>query len=159
VTPSAPQGYTPAGYRQDDPLVLSGMFGDERRDGAWLVPPYLKIKGGVTLDFQRAQWASEIISIDVDAKFGEILLIVPVGWRVDHDRFTTSMGSSTVKIDPSQLRSGKGPLLIITGSILLGSLTIRHPSWWDRRRARRQLKQEAKNGLISPQPPSIEQQR
>jgi hypothetical protein len=143
--PATPAGYTPAGYSPDDPLVLSAGWSSLVKEGAWTVPPFLLLKGdfsSVRLDCQRAQAAADVVHIQVVGGAGSILIVLPEGWAADLDRVTAGLGSRRSKVVDMPVAGS--PILVLEGAMGMGSLTVRYPTWWDRRRLRRQLKKEAR---------------
>lgn len=154
--PAAPPGFpvvpTPdssalgrPGYSAHDPLHLSAGSGGVKKEGVWTVPPYISVHGdfgSVRLDFRRAALTSQVVWVQVSGGAGSIVFILPEGWAAQLDRVTAGIGSrkSTVAEDPV----GNSPLLVLSGSMGMGSLKIRHPNRWDERRLRRQLAKEQK---------------
>ena len=122
-----------AGYSREDPLRLDAGLGSEKRRGVWIVPPFILIKpgmGSVKLNFLEATPAAQLIEIQVIGGAGSTVLVLPDGWAVDADRL--SKGSKSVKV-PREPAPGK-PLLVIYGSIGLGSFKVRPPNRLDQRR-------------------------
>src|SRR5699024_10889641 len=82
----------------------------------------------VTVDLLAARLASHHTTVDVGAVFGEVKILVPEGIRVHIDT-DGSFGETTFKvargaIPPEQLPANAPPLRI-TGSHILGSVTVR----------------------------------
>jgi hypothetical protein len=67
---------------------------------------------------------------------------VPEGWGADLDRMGAGLGSVTSKV--TQTPSPGFPRLVLTGRTAFGSLTVRHPTRFDRWRHRRWLKKQLK---------------
>ncbi len=133
------------GKTADNPVVYStGGGGDSfRKSGEWVVPAYIRVKGGfgsVVLDMQRATASSQVISVEVEGSFGEIAIILPEGWGADLSDVGGSLGTRKSKV-ADQPVSGF-PFLYLTGSLSLGSLVIRHPSKFDVWRMEREIKKE-----------------
>jgi hypothetical protein len=133
-----PQAQRPpsAGYSRDDPLRLDAGMGSEKRRGVWTVPPFILIKqgmGSVELNCLEATPAAQLIEIQVIGGVGSVVLVLPDGWAVDADRL--SKGSKSVKV-PREPAPGK-PLLVIYGSLGLGSFKVRPPNRHDKRRSAR----------------------
>lgn len=134
VTPVS--GPAPLGYSAEDPLRLDGGVSSEKRNGAWVVPPFLRISSGVgsvKLNCLRATPAAQVIDVEVIAGAGSVVIIVPEGWGVDDDRLTKSMGSKSIKV-PRMPAPGQ-PLLVLRGSVGMGSVKVRPPSNREQRRA------------------------
>jgi DUF1707 SHOCT-like domain len=130
------QGPPSAGYSREDPLRLDAGMGSEKRQGVWTVPPFIVIKqgmGSVKLNCVEAIPAAQLIEIQVIGGAGSIVLVLPDGWAVDADRL--HKGSKSVKV-PREPAPGK-PLLVIYGSVGLGSFKVRPPNRLDKRRSTR----------------------
>jgi DUF1707 SHOCT-like domain len=134
-----PQAQRPpaAGYSREDPLRLDAGMGSEKRRGVWTVPPFILIKqgmGSVELNFLEATPAAQLIEIQVIGGVGSVVLVLPDGWAADADRL--SKGSKSVKV-PREPAPGK-PLLVIYGSVGLGSFKVRPANRHDKRRSARE---------------------
>ena len=138
------QGPPPAGYSREDPLRLDGGMSSEKRRGAWTVPPFILINqgmGSVKLNCLEATPAAQLIEIEVIGGAGSIVLVLPDGWAVNTDRLSKAWGSKSVKV-PGEPAPGK-PLLVIYGSLGLGSFKVRPPNRFDRRRIAGETDQRA----------------
>lgn len=127
--PSAP------GYSREDPLRLEGGMSSEKRTGLWVVPPFLRVSSGmgtVKLNCLEATPAAPLIEVEVIAGAGTVLIIVPTGWAANDDRLGKSMGTKTIKV-PRTPGTGQ-PLLVLYGSVGLGTLKIRPGSARELRR-------------------------
>ena len=136
LLPSSP------GYSGEDPLRLDG---GEKREGSWIVPPFIRIEHDsrwVRLDFQQATPASDVIDIDVIEGAGWILLILPDGWAADVDRLSLGLGTTSVKA-PRDPDPGL-PLLVIHGSLGSGRLRLRTPNRGDRRRLAKRTNRQSR---------------
>jgi hypothetical protein len=101
----------------------------------WTVPPFILINqglGSVKLNCLEATPAAQLIEIEVIGGAGSIVLVLPDGWAADTDRLSKSWGSKSVKV-PRDPAPGK-PLLVIYGSLGLGSFKVRPPSRLEKRR-------------------------
>ncbi len=130
-----PQGPPAAGYSREDPLRLDGGMSSEKRRGVWTVPPFILINqglGSVKLNCLEATPAAQLIEIEVIGGAGSIVLVLPDGWAADADRLSKSWGSKSVNV-PREPAPGK-PLLVIFGSLGMGSLKVRPPSRFEKRR-------------------------
>jgi hypothetical protein len=140
--PPAPSGWGPA-----NPLLLSGGMSRESREGAWEIPPYLRVSaefGSVRLDCREAICLAPVIQIEVGAGAGSVKLIVPDGWGVDTDEVAKSWGSVRNK---AQRRAEPGqPQLVLRGSAGVGSVRVRTATRRRRRDLRRQLRRELTTG-------------
>lgn len=135
------------GYGPQDPLVLAAGGSSLRKDGVWTVPPYLRIHGdlgSVRLDFRRARLVSPVIQLDVSGGAGTIVLVLPVGWAAQSDRLRPGIGSRRIKVleepEPGQ------PMLVLSGSLGIGTMIVRYPNRGDERRLARQLRREQRRG-------------
>jgi len=123
------QGPPQPGYSHEDPLRLDGGMSSEKRDGTWTVPPFLRISSGagsVKLNCLRATAAARVIDVEVIAGVGSVVIVVPAGWAANDDRLGKSIGSKSIKV-PHTPASGK-PLLVVHGSVGIGSFKVRPPS-------------------------------
>ena len=120
------QAPPPPGYSREDPLRLDGGVSSEKRDGTWIVPPFLRISSGVgsvKLNCLRAAAAAPLVEVEVVAGAGSVVLILPDGWAANDDRLDKSLGSKAIKV-PREPAPGQ-PLLVLYGSIGMGSLKVR----------------------------------
>lgn len=127
---TAPVPGPPApGFSRDDPLRLDGGVSTEKRDGVWVVAPFLRISSGagtVKLNCLQARPAAPVIEIEVIAGAGSVTIIVPDGWAANDDRLGKGMGSKSIKV--SREPAPGSPLLVLYGNVGLGSLKVRPPS-------------------------------
>ena len=124
-----PPGPPPPGYSREDPLRLDGGMGVEKREGAWLVPPYVRLSSGagtIKLNCLQASVAAPVIEMEVIAGAGSVTIIVPDGWAVNDDRLGKGIGSKRIKVP--RIPAAGSPLLVLYGTVGLGSLTIRPAS-------------------------------
>ena len=94
--------------------------------------------GAVKLNCLEATPAAELIEIVVIGGAGSVLLVLPPGWAVDADRLSKAWGSKRVKV-PQEPTAGQ-PLLLISGSLGLGTFTVRPPFRFEQRRVERRLR-------------------
>ncbi|MFW6600324.1 DUF1707 SHOCT-like domain-containing protein [Propionibacteriaceae bacterium Y2011] len=119
-------------------LRLEGGMSSDKRSGVWTVPEFIDIHGGmgsVKLDFLQATCDHQIVQVYISGGAGSILLVVPEGWAANIDNVGKSWGSVTSKV-PTIATPGS-PLLMLSGTMGMGSLKIRGANWWDRRRLRK----------------------
>lgn len=129
------QGPRPPGYSREDPLRLDGGVSSEKRNGVWIVPPFLRISSGmgsVKLNCLQARAAAPVIDVEVIPGAGSILIVMPNGWAVDADRLGKTMGTKRIKV-PRTPASGQ-PLLRLYGNVGLGSFKARPASVYEQRR-------------------------
>jgi len=137
----AQQGYAPAGYREDDPLVISAGWSNQNRDGNWVVPPYLDVQAkaaNVRLNFLQAQSSAPLIQVEISGAMGNVKLILPDGWAVNTDRLRGGMGSA--KIQVSNQPAAGCPVLVLRGSLAMGNLKVRYGTRGELRRSQRALR-------------------
>jgi hypothetical protein len=129
------QGPPPPGYSREDPLRLDGGVSSEKRAGAWIVPPFLRVSSGmgsVKLNCLRAAAAAPVIEVEVIAGAGSVVIIVPEGWAVNDDRLDKAIGSKSIKV--SREPAPGQTLLVVYGSVGVGSFKVRHGSRRELRR-------------------------
>lgn len=150
----AQQGYTAAGYREDDPLVISAGWSDQAREGVWVVPPYLDVQAkaaSVRLNFLQAQAATALIRVEVSGAMGNVKLILPDGWAVNADRLHVGMGK--VRIRVSNQPAPGCPVLVLRGSLSMGNLKARYGTRGQVRRSQRALRRRtASSPALNPAP-------
>lgn len=115
-----------------DDRPLHATFGSIRREGRWVVPvrvPLLALFGTVELDLREAILQRRHIVIDAQVLAGRIRMIVPDGVRVDVTG-RSILSSSDVRVRPE----GSGPVVEVSGMLVLGSVKARTPKrkWRDR---------------------------
>lgn len=129
-------GPPPIGYAAEDPLRLDGGVSSEKRDGVWVVPPFLRISSGVgtvKINCLQANGAAQVIDVEVVAGAGSVVIILPDGWAVNDDRLGKAMGTKSIKV-PRTPAPGQ-PLLVLHGSVGMGSLKARPATKREQRRA------------------------
>lgn len=136
------------GYTPQDPLVLAAGGSTLRKEGVWTVPPYMRVHGDlgtVKLDFRRAVLTSQVVWMDVSGGAGTIVMVIPEGWGAQVDRLRPGIGSR--KTNVAEEPAAGQPVLILTGSLGIGSLVVRYPSRSDERRLQRLLRREERRAL------------
>ena len=73
-----------------------------------------------------------VIEVEVIAGAGSITIIVPDGWAVNDDRLGKSMGTKTIKV--TRTPAPGAPLLVVYGSVGMGTFKVRPPSAREQRR-------------------------
>lgn len=134
------------GYSPQDPLVLAAGGSTLRKEGVWTVPPYLRVRGdlgSIRLDFRRAHPTSPVIQLDLSGGVGTIVMVLPQGWAVQAERLVPGIGSRRIRVGEEP--SAGSPVLVLSGSLGLGTLVIRHPNGRDERRLRRLLRREQRH--------------
>jgi hypothetical protein len=138
ILPERVQGPPPPGYSREDPLVLDGGMSTEKRTGVWTVPPFIRINQGmgtVKMNCLQAIPAAQLIEIELVGGMGTGIIVVPEGWGVDADRLSKSWGTKTIKVS-REPAPGK-PLLLIHGTMGMGTFKVRPPSPRELRRLNR----------------------
>ncbi len=133
--PTRPPGPPPPGYSREDPLRLDGGVSTEKRQGDWIVPPFIRIVqgvGSVKVNCLQATPAASLIELEVIGGAGSVILVLPDGWGVEADRLSKGWGSKTVKV-PRQPAAGK-PLLVFYGGLGMGTFKVRPANSWEQRR-------------------------
>lgn len=132
---------SPIGGGPDNPLVLDGGWWSDKRDGPWEIPQYLLLKGGmgsVSLDCTEATTPHSVIHLWIEGDMGSITVVVPEGWAADANGLRKSMGSVNVRV-PLEPTMGR-PMLVLNGAMGLGSITVRNPNWFERKRLEKRLR-------------------
>lgn len=131
-------GPPPVGYSREDPLVISGGMSTDKRSGDWTVPPFLRINQGmgtIKLDCHQATAAAQVIEIEVLGGAGTTVIILPRDWGVDADRLSSSWGTKSIKVGRNP--SPGSPLLVIYGTLGMGTFKVRPVSDRELRRTAR----------------------
>lgn len=111
-----------------DRLELRGWLGSLRRHGQWTVPTRLALVrrvGSVVLDLTRARFAGPVVVIELDMVRGSVHIRLPDGASASIDDVIVYGGSARDrrKDPPSE---GK-PHVVLTGRVVMGSVSIRGP--------------------------------
>ncbi len=123
------------GARRDDPLNIVGGGSTAKRSGRWEVPPYLRLQAAfssVRLDFLDAVALAPVVDVQVGPGMGSIRMWLPPGWAVDVDRLGSGIGS--VKSFVPTIPDAGCPVLVLRGTVGVGSLKATGPSRRERRR-------------------------
>ena len=116
-----------------DVLTLRAVHSAQRREGHWQVPPRIiatSEHASIRLDFTEAAVREREVLVEVTAKHGSLVMIVPPGWRVDIDDVSSEHGSIRNKAGAPERGA---PLLRVVGNTKHGSVVVRHPRrrrWW-----------------------------
>ena len=131
----------PIGSSPENPLVIAPGWSSDKREGDWGIPQFLRLRGGVGsvhLDCTEAITHHNVIHVWVDGDLGSITVVVPEGWAADADGVRKSLGSVTIKV-PREPRMGR-PILVVNGTMGMGSFTVRPPNWFERRKLEKKLR-------------------
>jgi hypothetical protein len=84
----------------------------------------------ILLDFRDAVLRSNTIHLSVEGMAGSLRLVVPEGWGIDTQRLGKSLGSIHNRIGPLAIPGH--PLVIVTGTVGLGSFLARRERFYQR---------------------------
>ena len=104
----------------------TAVFGEFVRNGPWTVPDQMNataVFGSGELDFTGATLTTNETVINVVALFGEVKLTVPPGVGVRNE-VVAVLGEADVRVESGD---GTGPVLVLKGAAIMGSLQVRHP--------------------------------
>ena len=121
----APPPTSAPGSALAPPANQSSVFGDVRREGAWIVPArssWHSVFGDVVLDLRDAQVNSAEVHIDAVSVFGDIDLLVPEGIAVEV-RIGAGLGS--VRQKAGDVAAPGAPRVILTGWTAFGDVHVR----------------------------------
>ncbi|CAN1550346.1 Protein of unknown function DUF1707 [Mycobacteriaceae bacterium] len=111
-----------------DRLELRGWLGSLRRHGQWTVPTRLALVrrvGSVVLDLTHARFAGPVVVIELDLVRGSVHIRLPDGASASIDDVIVYGGSARDRRkDPPS--DGK-PHVVLTGRVVMGSVSIRGP--------------------------------
>lgn len=107
-------------------LRVSAVLSSTRREGNWVMPwrlELLTIMGDLKVDFREALVPEDILTVNVNATLGSVVLVVPRGTAIRND-VEAILGSTELK-----RKKGAAPpsglTLHVTGRLVLSSLEIR----------------------------------
>jgi len=124
-------------------LRIRTVLGSSKRAGSWTVPYRLELRavlGEITIDLRDAVFGSDVLDIDIEAKFGSITLIVPAGAQVENE-CEEKLSSSSHSVRSARGATPLGLLIRLTGRVVMSSLEIKEkrrtgeeeePSAWRR---------------------------
>lgn len=115
------------------PLNLQTRSGSLKKRGYWRVPAHISAEctsGAIKLDFTAADCPHHEVTVEVAAKSGSVVLIVPRGWAVDLDEATATSGSIVNKV--RERPAPHAPVLRVSGKVQSGIIRARYPrrSFW-----------------------------
>ncbi|MFO7191674.1 MULTISPECIES: DUF1707 domain-containing protein [Thermocrispum] len=112
-----------------DRLELVSSYANLVREGPWYVPEYVLARnryGNTRLDFSEADFAADVVNLEVDCKWGNVVITIPEGAAVDTNGITHVKFGSIDDRTHTTGRPGK-PRIVITGRVHGGTLIIRFP--------------------------------
>lgn len=131
-----PQAENLPAPRQGNQVVLGGgtsdsavaIFSENKRTGAWVVPADfagVAVFGGVELDLREASLAASEVTIQANAVFGEVKVVVGDGVTVS----TLGNGVLGEYDGPHEQREPGKPHVVVNGVALFGSVNVKrkHP--------------------------------
>nr|WP_062343185.1 DUF1707 domain-containing protein [Herbidospora sakaeratensis] len=121
-----PDGEVPAAG-----LELHAVDGKVRQEGRWLVPSRISARvgrgGRLRIDFTSADCVHREVVVDIDAIswFGDVVIVVPHGWRV-HDTEVVRLTGGTVH-NPRGVGLAPGGVTVrLTGQVKMGDVWVRY---------------------------------
>lgn len=119
-----PQLPAPAGGPVDR---VHTVMGTRRMEGSWVAPGHLKVScimGTVIIDFTTAVFTSPTIILELHCFLGDVKIRVPRGITA-----TNNAGAilSDVKLNAPTVQDPMLPQLVLTGSVTMGTVTMRGP--------------------------------
>jgi len=117
-----------------EPLALRTKSGSLRKKGYWRVPSRISAEctsGSIKIDFTEAECPHRDVTIDISARSGTVVLIVPKGWAVHLDQATATSGSIVNRV--GERPAAGAPMLRVSGKVTSGTIKARYPrrSFWD----------------------------
>ena len=97
-----------------------------KRDGDWVAPAHLQVKGGmgsVVLDFTQAEIKHRVVQIELKLGTGSLKLLLPDGATANVDGVVASTGAVESKVASQPTK--KAPHFVVSGRTRLGSVTVR----------------------------------
>lgn len=130
----APAGNRPAATgtqpgRPGERLELVGHYSTVSRDGRWLVPERLLVRnkyGSTKLDFTNAEFTTDVVYVELDAKWGSVQIVIPERAAIDVNAINEVKYGSLEDKTGTNGREGK-PRIVLSGRVHGGTLTVRHP--------------------------------
>lgn len=110
-------------------VEIKGVGSTLVRRGRWQVPPEMLVRnkyGETKLDFSTAEFTSKAVHVELDTKWGSVNLIVPEDASVDLNGID-ELKWSTLTDKTDSRRGLGGPRIVVTGRVVGGSMTVRHP--------------------------------
>ena len=103
--------------------ILSGV----NQTVTWQLAPETSVNailGGCKLDLRRATISADLTTLDVRIILGNLEMIVPEGFDIEIDA-AMILSSQSVKLSTASRNRSLKPLIRITGSAYLSSITVR----------------------------------
>ncbi|MFF3438457.1 DUF1707 domain-containing protein [Streptosporangium sp. NPDC002721] len=115
----------------EDELQLHTISRKLRQEGRWRVPTRISARvgrgGRVRIDFTTADCPHREVFVDVEVTswFGDIVIVVPRGWRVD-DREVVRRSMGAVHNRPMVPLASDGVIVRLTGHVKTGDVWVRY---------------------------------
>lgn len=123
------------GHYPRDPLVVRAGWDNSRLREKWIAVPFIRLEPvGATaeLNFLEAVVEHNVIEVEVTSGMGSSVIVVPEGWGVNINRLSTGWGTAKSRVaavpDPGR------PMIVVSGSLGMGSFVARHANYFDKRR-------------------------
>ena len=145
VTPMPGEFFSLArtGDRPAAAKILS-LFANVRREGGWNVPQFVEVRsvfGSTRLDLAGATLQPGTTTIDASAVFGEVVIIVPPGVRIESTG-SAVFGEFQHKETPLDALDATAPVIRVTGTAIFGAVNIK--TWMPKRKALEKLRAQWK---------------
>lgn len=124
-----------AGWDSAQPLVIKAGWEPENRRGRWQVPHSIRCEpsmSNIELNFLEAETTLPEIQVEIVAGLGNVTVVVPDDWGVNVDQLSKTWG--TVKSVVGAIPEGSRPLVVVSGSVGMGTFRARFANFLDRRR-------------------------
>ena len=129
ATPLPTPVYALAAPREGDGTQeIRAVFGEVVRRGQWVVPERIDVSvlmGSTVLDLTQAKLQPGLMTIDATVIFGDLNVIVPPGVRLECHAGTAIFGSFDHKETPRDTLPADAPTVRVTGTAILGSVTVK----------------------------------
>lgn len=126
------------------PARIRSIFANVHREGGWNVPEFVEVRsvfGSARLDLAGATLQPGTTTIDAAAVFGEIVIVVPPGVRIESTG-SAIFGEFEHKETPLDALDANAPVIRITGNAVFGAVRIK--TWMPKRKALEKLRAQWK---------------
>lgn len=109
-------------------LNLVTKSGSLRKKGYWRVPSHIIAdctSGSIKLDFTEAECFHREVTVQISARSGSVVLIIPHGWAVDLDQASAASGSVVNRI--RERPRPDAPIIRVSGTVRSGVIRARYP--------------------------------
>ena len=108
-------------------LRIASVFASTKRAGSWTVPLELDLVvafGEITIDLRDAVFGADFLDVDLNVRFGQLTLIVPVGTQVENE-VREVFSSSSHSTRDARGAAPIGLLIRLRGRVLFGQLEVK----------------------------------